>query len=89
MPKLISIFAACALVIGASAPPAWADSSFHPLRTARAAANLGLNTARKAVDLGLDTAAGAVDVAKDAVTLDNCRPGARYKGADGRWHDCH
>ena len=50
--------------------------------------DLGLNTAKKAVDLGLDTAEGAVDVAKDAVDFDDCRPGARYKGSDGRWHEC-
>jgi hypothetical protein len=88
MSKLVSLLAASVLIVGASIAPASAGSSFHPLRTARAAANLGLDTARRAIDLGLDTAAGAVDVAKDAVTADNCRPGAHYKGSDGRWHEC-
>ena len=87
--KAVSVLVAGIFVAGLCGAPAWAGSGFHPLRTARAAANLGLNTAKKAVDLGLDTAAGAVDVAKYAVTLDNCRPGARYKGSDGRWHECH
>jgi hypothetical protein len=89
MPRTVSVLVAGALVAGLWGAPVLADPGFHPLRTVRAAANLGLNTAKRAVDLGLDTAAGAVDVAKDAVTLDNCRPGARYKGSDGRWHECH
>ena len=89
MPRTVSVLLASALVAGLWGAPVLADSGFHPLRTAKAAVNLGLNTAKKAVDLGLDTAEGAVDMAKDAVTLDNCRPGARYKDSDGRWHECH
>ena len=86
--RIVSALSAGVLFAGLCGAPAWADASFHPLRTARAAANLGLTTAKKAVDLGLDTAKGAVDVAKDIVTEDDCRPGARYKGHDGRWHEC-
>jgi hypothetical protein len=79
MPKTFLALAASALILGASVAPAMAD--FHPLRTARSAANLGLNTAKSAVDLGLDTA-------QDIVTPDTCRHHTRYKGADGRWHRC-
>lgn len=86
MSRLIAVLAV-ALIVGTTAAPVSAHG-FHPFRTARTAANLGLHTAHRAVDLGLDTAAGAVDVAKDAVTPGNCRPGAHYKGADGRWHEC-
>jgi hypothetical protein len=86
MSRLITVLVAI-LIIGATAAPVSAHG-FHPLRTARAAANLGLDTAHRGVDLGLDTAKGAVNVAKDAVTFDNCRPGAHYKGADGRWYEC-
>jgi hypothetical protein len=87
MSRLIATLAAAMFIAGTAAPVS-ADG-FHPLRTVRKAVNLGLDTAHRAVDLGLDTAAGAVDVAKDAVTFDNCRPRAHYKGADGRWHECH
>lgn len=80
MSKTFLALAASALILGASIAPAMAD--FHPLRTARAAAHLGLSTAKSAVDLGLDTA-------HDIVTPDNCRHGTRYKGADGHWYRCH
>jgi len=87
MSRLITVLVAT-LIIGATAAPVSAER-FHPLRTARSAVNLGLDTAHRAVDLGLDAAKDVADVVKDAVTFDNCRPGAHYKGADGRWHECH
>lgn len=74
----LALLTSAALLAG-SAVPAAAD--FHPLRTARAAADLGLDTAKRAVDLGLDTA-------HDIVTPDSCRPGHRYKDQHGRWHNC-
>jgi len=79
MPKILVALAAGAFILGGSVAPAAAD--FHPLHTARAAANLGLSTAKEAVDLGLDTA-------HDIVTPDTCRHHTSYKGADGRWHKC-
>jgi hypothetical protein len=79
MSRLIATCVAGIIIIGTVAPVA-ADG-FHPFRTARKAANLGLDTAHRAVDLGLDTAKGAFDVARDAVTPDNCRPGKYYKAA--------
>lgn len=79
MRKLFIGLAAGALLLGGSAAPAAAD--FHPLNTAKRAVDLGLNTAKSAVDLGLDTA-------HDIVTPDTCRHHTRYKGADGRWHQC-
>jgi alkanesulfonate monooxygenase SsuD/methylene tetrahydromethanopterin reductase-like flavin-dependent oxidoreductase (luciferase family) len=79
MSKTLLALATSALILGASVAPASAD--FHPLRTARAAADLGLDTARRAVDLGLDTA-------HDIVTPDTCRHGTRYKDAQGHWHTC-
>ena len=87
MPRLIAALAAGALVIGTAAPVS-ADN-FNPLRTMKRAVDLGLDTAHRAVDLGLDTAEGAFDVAEDVVTPDKCRPGKYYKGADGRWYECH
>ena len=86
MTRLIATLAACLLILAGAAPVS-ADG-FHPLRTMKSTVDLGLHTAHRAVDLGLDTAEGAFDVAKDVVTPDNCRPGARYKGSDGRWHEC-
>ena len=86
MSRLIAALAAAALVIGTAAP---VSADFNPLRTVKKAVDLGLDTAHRAVDLGLDTAEGAFDVAKDAVTPDKCRPGKYYKGADGRWYECH
>jgi hypothetical protein len=84
MPRLIAIFSAAAISLGAASAPAISG----PLDIARDAANLGLHTAKRAVDLGLDTAEGAVDIAKDAVTPDNCTPGERYRDRDGDWHRC-
>ena len=86
MSRLIALLVAT-LLVGSMAAPVSAKR-FHPLRTVRATVDLGLDTAHRAIDLGLDTAKGAVDVAKDAVTFDNCRPGAHYKGSDGRWYEC-
>jgi hypothetical protein len=88
MTKLVAVLAATGLLIGISVESVEAGQAFHPLRTIRSAANLGLNTAKRAVDLGLDTAKGAVDVAKNAVTPDNCPRGERYRGRDGEWHIC-
>jgi len=88
MSKNTRILAAAALILAVSAPPVSADSGFHPLRTARAAAQLGLDTAEKAVDLGLETAEEAVELAEDIVDFDDCRPGAYYKDAEGRTHRC-
>jgi hypothetical protein len=87
MSRLIAMLAVAGLFLGVAGPVS--AESFHPLRTARALAHFGLNTAHLAVDLGLDTAKGAVNVVEDAVTPDNCRPGAYYKGANGRWHKCY
>ena len=79
MPKTFLALAASALILGASVAPALGE--FHPLHTARSAANLGLHTAKSAVDLGLDTA-------HDIVTPSRCHHHTHYKGADGRWHRC-
>ena len=88
MSKILGICAATAMVLGTTVSAAQADPGFHPLRTARAAAELGLHTARRAVDLGLDTAEGAAHVAKNIVTFDDCRPGAHYRDRHGNLHRC-
>ena len=80
---------AIALITFSLATPSLAEEGFNPLRIARDAANLGLETAGKAVDLGLDTAEEAADIAEDAITIDDCPKGERYKGHDGRWHTCN
>jgi len=87
----IVLAAAMALAVALTAVPAEAGKrkiGFHPLRTVKQAANLGLDTARGAVNLGVNTASGAVNVAKDAVSTDRCPTGHRYRGRDHRWHTC-
>jgi hypothetical protein len=86
--RKLTLLASVALLAGSLATPASAGSSFNPLGAARTAVDLGLDTAERAVDLGIETAEEVGDGIEDVFTPDNCPPGKRYKGRDGKWHTC-